>query len=58
MQFEVNTGPDQPVHLHRLIRPLLTSYKISGYFSVCRQTENVQIRLLGSAVSSGPSHIA
>ena len=40
MQFANNVGPDQPS---------LSVYRINGYCSKCRRTENAQIRLRGCA---------
>ena len=51
MQFVDNAGSDQPA-------PALFTYRISGCCSICRRTENVQIRLHGCARSPVPSQFA
>ena len=53
MQFADNAGPDQPVHLRRLIWALIVRLQ-SEYCSLCGQTKNVQIRLHGCVHLSGP----
>ena len=42
----------------RPIRPLLPTYRISGYCRICGRTENVQIRLHAFACASGLSLFA
>ena len=49
-----NTGPDQLVHRCRLIWAFVV-HLISGYCSICQQTENAQIRLHRCARWSRPA---
>ena len=51
MQFAAKAGPDQPAHARRLI------WAFNGIVE-CRRTENIQIKLHGSARSSESSLFA
>ena len=53
MQFADSEDPDKSAH-----KCLLSAYRINGYCSICRQTENSQIRLHVYAHSSGLSLFA
>ena len=53
LQFVDKASPDQPAHL-----PSVSAYRINRYCSLCRRTENAQIRLHVCAYWSCPSLFA